>query len=143
MLARKDEIQIPTKFFDTYGDRYNIEEARKGKEEVFGDSMFGVAIENTSHRGYFTEKILDCLLLKTIPIYWGCSNIGDFFNIEGIIKFENIDDFIYISNQLTDKYYDSKKKIITENYNLALKYVDYEHNISNTIINIFKHNNLI
>lgn len=143
LLARKNEIQIPTKFFDTYGDRYNIEEARKGKEEVFGDSMFGVAIENTSHRGYFTEKILDCLLLKTIPIYWGCSNIGDFFNIEGIIKFENIDDFIYISNQLTDKYYDSKKKIITENYNLALKYVDYEHNISNTIINIFKHNNLI
>jgi hypothetical protein len=46
--------------------------------------MFGVAIENVSHRGWFTEKILDCFLLKTIPIYWGCSNIEDYFNPKGI-----------------------------------------------------------
>ena len=44
ILDRKDEIKIPTKFFDVYGDRYNIERARIDKEEVFGDSMFGVSI---------------------------------------------------------------------------------------------------
>jgi len=143
LLARKNEIKIPTKFFDVYGDRHNIESARIGKEEVFGDSMFGVAIENTSHRGYFTEKILDCFLLKIIPTYWGCSNIEDFFNKEGIIKFKNIDDLIYISNQLTEDYYISKKNIIEENYQKALQYVNYEQNIVNKIIEIFKHNNLI
>jgi hypothetical protein len=143
LLARKNEIKIPTKFFDVYGDRYNIEDARKGKEEVFGDSMFGVAIENTSHRGYFTEKILDCFLLKTIPIYWGCSNIEDFFNKEGIIKFENSDDFIYISSVLIEDFYNSKKDIIEENYQRALQYVNYERNITNKITEIFNLNNLI
>jgi hypothetical protein len=143
LLVRKNEVTIPTKFFDVYGDRHNIEDARKGKEEVFGDSMFGVAIENTSHRGYFTEKILDCFLLKTIPMYWGCSSINDFFNQDGIIKFENIDDFIYISNNLTEDFYNSKKDIIEENYQKALYYVDYEQNIVNKITEVFKLNNLI
>jgi hypothetical protein len=143
LLARKNEIKIPTKFFDVYGDRYNIEDARKGKEEVFGDSMFGVAIENTSHNGYFTEKILDCFLLKTIPIYWGCTSIDKFFNSEGIIKFGNIDEFIYIINNLDENYYNSRKDIIEENYQKALQYIDYEQNIINKITEIFKLNKLI
>ena len=143
ILNRKNEIQISTKFFDVYGDRYNIEDARLGKEFIFSDSMFGVAIENTSHNGYFTEKILDLFLLKTIPIYWGCSNIGKFFNSKGIIKFENADDFIYICNKLTPEYYYEHLDIIEENYNIALQYVNYEQNIVNKITEIFKLNNLI
>jgi hypothetical protein len=143
ILDRKDEIKIPTKFFDTYGDRHNIEKARIDKEEVFGDSMFGVAIENFSHRGFFTEKIIDCFLLKTIPIYWGCSNIGDFFNEEGIIKFGDSDEFIYINNNLNESYYHSRKDIIEENYQKALQYVNYEQNIVNKITEIFKLNNII
>jgi hypothetical protein len=142
ILERKNEIKVPTKFFDVYGDRHNIEQARFDKEEIFGDSQFGVAIENFAHRGWFSEKILDCFLLKTIPIYWGCSNIGDFFNEKGIIKFGEADEFIYIANQLTDSYYDSQKDIIEENYQLALQYVNYEQNIINKVIEIFKFNNL-
>jgi hypothetical protein len=88
--------------------------------------MFGVAIENFSHRGYFSEKILDCFLMKTIPVYWGCSNIGDFFNKKGIIEFGNPDDLIYIMNGIDEKYYISLQDIIEENYTLALQYVDYE-----------------
>jgi hypothetical protein len=143
ILNRKNELKIPTKFFESYGDRYNIEEARIGKEEVFRDSQYGIAIENFSHRGYFTEKILDCFLLKTIPIYWGCSNIGDYFDIDGIITFNNVDDLIYKTNQLNENYYKNKKEIIEKNWKLALDYIDYEQNTINTITNIFKHNKLI
>jgi hypothetical protein len=143
ILARKNEIKVPTKFFHTYGDRSNIEKARIDKEEIFSDSMFGVAIENFSHRGWFSEKILDCFLLKTIPIYWGCSNIDNFFNEKGVIKFENPDDFIYLSNKLTPQYYESKKDIIEENYKLALQYVNYEQNIVDKILEIFKLNKLV
>jgi hypothetical protein len=32
ILDRKNELKIPTKFFDVYGDRHNIEDARIGKE---------------------------------------------------------------------------------------------------------------
>ena len=143
ILAREKEIQIPTKFYKTIGDRHNIEDARIGKEEVFGDAQYGVAIENFSHRGWFSEKILDCFLLKTIPIYWGCSNIGDFFNKEGIIEFGNVDDFIYISNKLNGEYYHQHINAIKDNYQKALQYVNYEKNITNKITEIFKLNNLI
>jgi len=142
-LARQNEFSIPLNFYDVYGDRSNIEDARLGKEFIFGDSQFGVVIENTSHRGYFTEKILDCFLLKTIPIYWGCSNIGDYFDIDGIITINNVDDLIYKTNQLNENYYDNRKEIIEKNWKLALDYVDYQQNIVNTITNILKHNKLI
>jgi hypothetical protein len=143
ILDRKNEIKIPTKFYDIYGDRNNIEDARIGKEFIFGDSMFGIAIENFSHRGFFTEKILDCFLMRTIPLYWGCSNIGEFFNQEGILKFDNPDDLIYISNKLTEDFYLSKQHVVEENYQLALQYVNYEQNIVNKITEVFKINNLI
>ena len=68
-------------------------------------SQYGVAIENTQHRGYFTEKILDLFLLKTIPIYWGCSNIKDFFNPQGIIYITSIDEAIYKLNNVLDADY--------------------------------------
>jgi hypothetical protein len=142
-LARQNEFSIPLNFYETYGDRNNIEDARLGKEFIFGDSQFGIVIENTSYRGYFTEKILDCFLLKTIPVYWGCSNIGDYFDIDGIITFNNVDDLIYKTNQLNESYYEDKKEIINKNWKLALEYVNYEQNIVNTITNIFKHNKLI
>lgn len=143
LLARENEIDIETKFLETFGDRHNIEDARLGKEKVFSDSQFNVAIENTQHRGYFTEKILDCFLLKSIPIYWGCSNIGDYFNEDGIITFTSVDDVIYKINNLNEDYYKSKKEVIEENYQTALKYIDYEQNIVNYIEKVFKLNELI
>ena len=57
-------------------------------------------------------------------------------------SFGNVDDFIYITNKLDKGFYNTKKEIIEENYQLALKYVDYEKNIINKITEIFKHNNL-
>lgn len=142
ILAREDEFKVPTNFYKTIGDRHNEDDARIGKETVFGDSMFGIAIENFSHRGYFSEKILDCFLMKTIPIYWGCSNINDYFFEPGLFKFENVDDLIYISGILTPEVYESKKEAIERNYQLALNYVSYEQNIINKVEEIFKFNNL-
>jgi len=143
LTSRKNEIKLPIKFFETYGDRSDINDARKGKVEVFGDSMFGIAIENTNHRGYFTEKILDLFLLKTIPIYWGCSNIRDFFNAYGIIECNNIDDMIYAINNFSEEDYDEWEEVIEENYQTALKYVDYEQNIVDIITKLFTENGIL
>ena len=141
--ARENEISIPTNFYKTYGNRHDIVDAAKGKTEVFGNSQFGVAIENVSRRGYFTEKILDLFLLKTIPIYVGCTNIGDFFNTEGIIICDNADDIVSAINKIDKTTYKKRKKAIEENYNLALQYVDYEQNIVNTITKLFIDNGIL
>lgn len=145
VLDRAKEFEIPINFYDKIGDRHNENDARIGKETVFGNSQYGIAIENFSHRGYFTEKILDCFLLKTIPIYWGCSNIEDFFNTNGIIQFNNVDELIYQVNNLDEYFYKNRNTQITieENYQTALKYISYEKNIAETIITIFKNNKLI
>jgi len=143
LLDRQNEIVVPKNFYDVYGDRHNIEDARLGKEKLFGNSMFGVAIENTQHNGYFTEKILDCFLQKTIPIYWGCSDIADVFNPEGIITFTSVDDAIRKINKLDEEYYWNRQEIINENYQKALQFVDYEQNIYNKIEEIFKYNKVI
>jgi hypothetical protein len=141
---RRYEIKaLPLNFYETYGNRNDIEDARKGKEFVFGGSTFGIAIENFSHNNYFTEKIIDCFLMKTIPFYWGCSNIEKFFDIEGIIKFENVDDLIVKANNLTKIYYNKNIDAIEKNYKLALKYVSYEQNIINILTELFKLNGML
>ena len=45
-----------------------------------------VAIENVRRAGYFTEKLLDCFLLRTVPVYWGCPDLAAFgFDIDGVV----------------------------------------------------------
>ena len=144
LMDRQNEIKIPTRFYPTIGDRYNIEDARVGRETVYADSQFNVAIENVNRRGWFTEKLIDCFLFKTLPVYWGCSNIGDFFNTDGIIKFDNVDDLIYISNNhLSEELYNSKKDVLEENHKLALEWINYEKALTNQMIEIFKFNKLV
>lgn len=87
----------------------------ENKSEGLDQFMFSFAIENTSTRGYFTEKITDCFATGTIPIYWGDPDIGDYFNLDGIITLN--DDFDITS--LTRELYVSKMQAIQENYLIA------------------------
>jgi hypothetical protein len=61
------------------------------KIEIFETYMFSIVIENSRQIHYFTEKIIDCLLTKTIPIYYGCPNISDYFDTSGWIILETRD----------------------------------------------------
>jgi hypothetical protein len=47
---------------------------------------YSIAIENTAAPYYFTEKITDCFLAYTVPVYYGCKNIGRFFPEKSIIQ---------------------------------------------------------
>ncbi len=55
------------------------------KAEGLAPYRYSVVIENSRQNGYFTEKLIDALLLKTVPIYWGAPDIGRFFDTAGII----------------------------------------------------------
>ena len=140
---RAHELNIPNKSAETAGIREIEETCAIAKCELFGEAQYGVIIENTSHRGYFTEKLIEMFLLKTIPVYWGCSNIGDFFNMDGIITINNIDDAIFKLNQLDEKYYNNHLEAINENYNTALNYINYEQRIVNQVLEIFELNEII
>jgi Glycosyltransferase family 10 (fucosyltransferase) C-term len=46
---------------------------------------YSIAIENCSAPYYWTEKLSDCLLSWTMPIYYGATNIFNFFPRESIL----------------------------------------------------------
>ncbi|MGC1496649.1 MAG: glycosyltransferase family 10 [Sulfitobacter sp.] len=59
------------------------------KEEGLAPYQFSVVIENIQEPNYFTEKIVDAVLCETVPIYWGCPNIGDYFDPACMVICEN------------------------------------------------------
>ncbi|MEQ9260514.1 MAG: hypothetical protein RIG84_15615 [Roseovarius sp.] len=58
------------------------------KSEGLAPFRYSVVIENVRERNCFTEKLIDALLCRTVPIYWGCPNIGDFMDPSGMILCE-------------------------------------------------------
>ena len=63
--------------------------AFKQKADGLAPYRYSVVIENVRERNYFTEKLIDALLCGTVPIYWGCPNIGDFFDTTGMMICES------------------------------------------------------
>jgi hypothetical protein len=146
IFNRQNEITIPKKFLFHREPPPNLPDNmpfhRETKMSVFDTPMFAIVIENTSHNGYFTEKINDCMLLKSIPLYWGCSNIGDFYDTSGIIFFKNADELIKIVNRLTPEYYYDRLNIIESNHKKVALYQRYENRISEKIAELFRLNNI-
>jgi len=143
LFNRQHEIKTPIQFWDKLGERGDFNKWRQDKIDSFRPYQYSVCIENSSHENYFTEKITDCILNKTIPIYYGCSNVGDFYNDKGIIQVKNTDEIIKVINNLDPQHYSSILDIIEENYQRAFKYKDYVGNIKNQIVEIFKLNTLL
>jgi len=88
----------------------------ENKEDGLKDYCFSIVMENATYPNMFTEKITDCFMTGTIPIYYGISNIGDYFDTNGII---NLDDNFKIED-LSIELYESKIKSIEKNLQLAI-----------------------
>jgi len=54
-----------------YGQYIDVYNNIPNKVDALKDYQFSVIIESTSRPGYFTEKLLDCLAVGTIPLYFG------------------------------------------------------------------------
>lgn len=68
--------------FDLFGRGINSIE---DKFDALYPYKYSIAIENSSYPHYWTEKIADCFLSWTMPIYYGCSNITSYFPSESMI----------------------------------------------------------
>lgn len=55
------------------------------KSDGLAPYRYSIVIENCREQNYFSEKLIDALLCDTVPIYWGCPNIGDFFDTDGMV----------------------------------------------------------
>jgi hypothetical protein len=104
---------------DIYGRCCNYIE---NKSDALRDYKFNLCIENLQHTNWFTEKLIDCLRTGTVPIYWDCPNIGDYFNIDGFIIVNSLEEIIDVVDNLTDDDYTSRLEHIKENFILASNY---------------------
>lgn len=87
------------------------------------DYRFSLIIENCKEDYYFSEKLIDSFITGTIPIYWGCPSIGDFFNTDGMLIFDTLEELDSIINNLNEELYNSKLESIKYNFNEAKKYL--------------------
>lgn len=59
------------------------------KSDGLAPFRYSVVIENVQEPNYFSEKLIDAILCETVPIYWGCPNIADFFDTNAMILCQN------------------------------------------------------
>lgn len=113
--------------------RFDIAEAYHNKVDVFLPYFFGksnalrnyffsVVVENSRIDYWFTEKLLDCMSQGTIPIYWGMPSVEKFFNPQGIISFETVEELGYILANLSPDDYYERLEAVKENFEIAKRY---------------------
>jgi len=111
-------LQFVDKFrdkLDFYGRGFNEITC---KEDGLKDYMFSVGIENAVYDTYFTEKLTDCFACGTIPIFYGCKGVTEYFNEDGIIF---LDDDFDLSTLTKDLYY-SKMDAIKDNFERSINF---------------------
>lgn len=118
---RQDILTSPLRGkMDVYGRGWNPIDSKVDGLKRYG---YSVVIENCRRHGWFTEKLLDCFALGTVPIYWGAPDIGDFFNTDGMIIFETQKELETILNELNWDTYWKMGDAIKDNYDTMKKYL--------------------
>lgn len=88
-----------------------------GKLLALKDYYFSFAFENDNYPSIYCEKLTDCFATGTIPIFWGTPDIGDHFDIDGILVF---DKRFFKIEQLTEELYKEKLPHVQNNFNKCM-----------------------
>lgn len=96
------------------------------KSEGLLDYRFSFIIENDKDPIYFTEKLIDCLVCGTIPIYWGAERVGEHFDTRGFFIVNSLDDILSIVDKLNEETYQQMLPYVISNYETAKKYCSVE-----------------
>ncbi len=106
---------------DVYGRGYNKIDS---KLEALRDYRYSIVVENERSEGWFTEKVVDCIVCGTIPVYWGDPTIGiRFMNIP---QFDSIEALENMLSGLTDQAYTNSLSLIRSNFDRAKEYTSTE-----------------
>lgn len=117
---RHDIIKKLTDTIDVFGNGYfPIENKLYGLK----DYRYSIVVENCKRDYWFTEKLIDCFMTGTIPIYWGCPSIEKFFNKKGIISFDTLDEIVKIIGGLGIDDYETRLEAIKDNFEKSKEFL--------------------
>jgi FkbM family methyltransferase len=105
-----DHSDIP---FDVYGQPpFQLPNYRgpltphSQKFVTLAEHRYSVCFENIYDpfwsKGYVSEKLLDCLMCGTVPIYLGCYNIEEYIPLQCLIDFRQFKDYAALDQFLHD-----------------------------------------
>ena len=120
--SKRSEFENPTLFYSSTRHPISPNVLPEDDKKYLFNSQFHITIESSSVTNYFSEKLIDALITKTVPIYWGCPNIGDFFDARGMIIVDSETDIVEVCNNITSETYEEMKPFIDENYRRAREY---------------------
>ena len=105
--------------FDLYGRGFTT---IPDKYSGLKDYKYSLAIENYSGPHYWTEKIADCFLSWTMPIYSGCTNLADYFPKESFVEIDLRDSNVFdkIKEVIKSNVYFENRDAIKEARRLVL-----------------------
>ena len=72
----------------------------QNKLETISEYQFSICFENMIWPGYMTEKIIDCFVAGTIPLYWGAPDIETivpkeaFIDMRKFSSFEKVEEYM-------------------------------------------------
>lgn len=126
---------VANRGIDLCGSAYGLA-ARKA--EMLLPYRFSIVIENSRVRGFFTEKLIDCLLTWTIPIYWGCPDVHQYFDARGMIVADSFDGIIESIARIQQRgiasTYSAMLPFAHKNNDLAQKYLNPDRWITENIL---------
>lgn len=105
------------------------------KFEGLSDYRFSIVMENSIEDDYFTEKLIDCMLCGTIPIYYGTKNVKHHFRGDGIFFFEDIEELKSILSECTEEKYNSLIDAVNHNFEVAKTFMHPEQQITSFLNN--------
>lgn len=111
----ENQIKIPTRFYDSNETPINDGHPKLPQSDKFQvsdkiilyKSMYNICPENNDDEN-FSQRLIDCLINRTVPIYRGYPNIHEHFNIDGIILIESCENIINKINSLTPEDYNDR-----------------------------------
>lgn len=115
--------QIPQLDIYGHGVRYMVD-----KSEALDNYRYHIAIENYAGKHCWTEKLADAFLGLTLPFYYGCLNVCDYFPKESFIPIDIFDwkkSIEIIKKAIAGNQYEKRlsfieqaKKLVLKRYNL-------------------------
>lgn len=145
IYQRQKELAMPRVFYRSVRrgklediDNNPLFSSKTSKIDLFRLFQFSLVIENSKQPNYFTEKIVDCLITKTIPVYWGCPNIDHFFDTTGwiVLKTTTFEELQEKLEGLTPDHYSKYTDIIEKNFQSALKFSNHYVNLKRGLLSI-------
>ena len=136
IFNKQNDIKVPKNFFVSHHmmlkENIGYPILTDSKNPLF-ESQFSICIENSNQKNLFTEKLIDCFITKTVPIFWGCKNIGDFFNMNGMLIINNEHEAVNVCNSLNKESYNNMTDAIEDNYQRCLKFANLAENFKHTL----------